>query len=257
MICVIPVLLKTDHFQGETSVKLLRTLLLLVSALSMASTSAAGEPGTVILEDDFNREEKDPEKEQIGNDWGTNSRTRAQGTKQVDLIDGAMHITKAAVADHGVSVTHEVAFQDATIQLRFKLGAKDDLGINIADMKEKSVHAGHICVARIRLNRVEISDLKTGRMDRATRDRRLAGKLTKEDEQRIKSRQKYFKTDLVADKWHELEVRIADDIMSVSIDGRKVGQFQSEGIAHPTKSRLRLAVNRVAWVDDVKIVRLK
>jgi hypothetical protein len=41
------------------------------------------------------------------------------------------------------------------------------------------------------------------------------------------------------------------------IDGQAVGQLQSEGIAHPTKTRLRLAVNQQAWVDDVKVVRQK
>jgi len=49
-------------------------------------------------------------------------------------------------------------------------------------------------------------------------------------------------------------VKIAGDVMSVKIDGKKIGEFQSKGIAHATKSRLRLAVNKTAWVDDVKVV---
>lgn len=232
--------------------------LLVLFVVSAASPAIADEKGdTVILQDDFDREEVDPTQEQIGNGWGTNSRARAKGTKQVDLVDGAMHIVRAAVADHGVSVTHEVAFRDATIRLRFKLGDQDDLGINIADMKEKSVHAGHICLARIRPNRVEIADLKTGRMDLATRQRRLAGTLTEEDEQRIKSKQKFFKTDLSTDKWHHLEVTIRGDVLAVTVDKKKVGEFRSEGIAHASKSRLRLAVNKSAWVDDVTVIRHK
>ncbi len=214
-------------------------------------------PGTVILEDDFNREEDEPAKEQVGNGWGTNSRSRAKGVKQVDMVDGTMHITRADVADHGVSVTHEAAFQDAVIRLRFKLGAKDDLGINIADMKETSVHAGHICMARIRSGQVEIADLKTGRMNLETRERRLAGKLTSDDQQRLKSTAKTFKVEMAPDEWHQLEVAILGELMSVSIDGKKAGAFQSPGIAHATKSRLRLAVNKSAWVDDVKIVKIK
>ena len=237
--------------------KLIYTLICLIP-ISLFPTAAAEDlSGTVILEDDFDRTEKEPAKEQIGNGWSTNSRTRAKGTKQVDLVDGAMLITRAAVADHGVSVTHEVAFRDATIRLRFKLGEKDDLGINIADMQEKSVHAGHICVARIRPGRVQITDLKTGPMDLKTRQRRLADSLTADDKKRIRNTQKTFKTDLTADKWHKLEVKIDGDVMSVAINGREIGKFQSPGIAHPTKSRLRLAVNKTAWVDDVKVVRHK
>jgi len=229
------------------------------SAICVASVPSFAQQAesTVILEDTFDREEPDPSKEQIGNGWGTNSVSRAQGVKQVDLIDGAMRIMRADVADHGVSVTHEVAFRDALITLRFKLGAGDDLGINIADMNEKSVHAGHICVARIRPNQIEMSDLKTGRMDLQRRTRRLAGNETPEDKARIKATSKLTSVDLSLDRWHDLEVKIEGDQMTVAIDGKPVGEFSSEGIAHATKSRLRLAVNRNAWVDDVKVVRLR
>ncbi|MCA9035034.1 MAG: hypothetical protein KDA91_07890 [Planctomycetaceae bacterium] len=207
----------------------------------------------VLLEDDFNREESDPAKEEIGNGWGTNSKSRAKGVKQVDMVDGAMHITMASVADHGVSVHHEVAFRDATILLRFKLGKGDDLGINIADMNEKSVHAGHICMARIQPKSVEISDLKTGRMKLEHREARLENRLTPEQQKTIAARSEKFPVDLALDDWHQLSVQISGDQMTVTIDNKLVGKFQSEGIGHPTKSRLRLAVNKAAWVDDVRI----
>ena len=235
---------------------LLALVLLISPALLTVSLGQDAAP-VVILEDDFNREEKDPSKEQVGNDWKTNSRSRAKGVKQVDLVDGAMHITRAAVADHGVSVVHEVAFQDGTIQLRFKLGPKDDLGINIADMKEKSVHAGHICMARIRLNRIELVDLKTGRMKLETREKKLAGKFSAEDKKKLAKKSKFFKVDFAANQWHQLEVKIFGKTMSVMIDGKKIGEFQAEGIGHTTKSRLRLAVGKTAWVDDVRVTRLK
>ncbi|WP_419189285.1 family 16 glycoside hydrolase [Stieleria marina] len=220
------------------------------------STQALAQDHTVLLVDDFDRNETDDSKEQIGNDWRTNSQSRAKGTKQVDLANGAMHITKAAVADHGVSVTHEVAFKDATIELRFKIGAKDDLGINIADMKEKSVHAGHICIARIKPKRVEITDLKTGRMNQEMRKRRQAQSETAADKKLLKTKSKYFDVDLDVDAWHQLKVTVAQDTLTVHVDGKEIGSFQSPGIGHQTKSRLRLAVNREAWVDDVKITRL-
>ncbi|MCR9202135.1 MAG: DUF1080 domain-containing protein [Planctomycetaceae bacterium] len=221
--------------------------------LLILSTTAFGQESRVLLDDNFNREESSPEKEEIGNGWSTNSRTRAKGQKQVDLADGAMHITRAEVADHGVSVVHDVDFRDATISLRFQLGPKDDLGINIADMKEKSVHAGHICVARVRGNGVEISDLKTGNMKLEHRNARKAGNVPQEMTDLLKTKKKVFPHKLKLNEWHQLIVRIAGDTMTVTIDEKQIGQFSSEGIAHPTKSRLRLSVNRSAWVDDVKI----
>jgi len=211
--------------------------------------------GTLILEDHFDRQESDPSKEEVGHGWTTNSRSRAKGVKQVDLDAGAMHITRAAVADHGVSVVHDLEFVDATIQLRFKLGEKDSLGINIADMNEKSVHAGHICLALVRPDKVEIADLKTGRMNLEVRTRRVAEKPSPADTKMLKSKSKFFDVDLEIDTWHQLQVQINDDVMSVSINGKPVAKFESPGIGHPTKSRLRLAVAKSAWVDDVMVWR--
>ena len=43
----------------------------------------------------------------------------------------------------------------------------------------------------------------------------------------------------------------------MTIDGEEAASFQSEGISHPRKKLLRLAVPRNAVVDDVKIYRKK
>lgn len=217
-----------------------------------AADSAKGE---LLLEDHFERQENDETVEQVGNGWGTNSRTRAAGNKQVDLADGAMHIYRHAVADHGVSVVQDLEFQDAVIAMRFKIGNGDELGINIADMNEKSVHAGHLCVAKIRLNKLTIADLKTGRMDAQWRERSKANELTQADKRLIAEKEKSFPIKLSADSWHDLKVVIDGPTMTVSIDGDECGAFTSEGIAHPTKSRLRLAVAKQAWVDDLTVHR--
>lgn len=218
------------------------------------SPPPTGVIGTLIFEDNFDREESDDSKEEIGKGWTTNSKSRAKGEKQVDLDQGAIHIIRAEVADHGVSVVHDQEFKDGVIRLRFKLDdAKDDLGVNIADMKEKAVHAGHLCMAKIRPRQLEISDLKTGRMKREHRDARQNGKETSEMKKLIATKSKTFPLDLETGTWHQLEVRIEGDTMTVKIDDEVAGEFTSEGIAHPTKRRLRLAVNREAWVDDVEI----
>lgn len=234
---------------------MLRQVLFLIVIASFPSMLVA-QSGEVLLEDKFDREESDDSREEIGNGWSTNSKSRAKGQKQVDLKNGAMHITMAAVADHGVSVVHDVAFKDALIEMRFKISEGDDLGINIADMKEKSVWAGHICVARIKPHVVEISDLKTGQMKLTHREARKANRETPEMKKLVKSRRKYFKVKTKTDEWHSLAVRILGETMSVSINGEQIGQFSSPGIGHATKSRIRLSVNKEAWVDDVKITSL-
>ncbi|MEM9480855.1 MAG: family 16 glycoside hydrolase [Verrucomicrobiota bacterium] len=231
------------------------TLLIVLPAAQAAAKDPAPPKGfaKILFEDDFNREESDPSKEEPGNGWQTNSKSRAQGVKQVNLAEGAAHITMAKVADHGVSFTQDVAFRDAVIQMRFKIGEGKDLGINIADMKEKSVHAGHICMVRIKPDSLQISDLKTGNMKLEHREARQKNKNDPKLKKLLATKSETFKLDLETDEWHDLKIRIEGDEFTVEIDGKEVGSFSSEGIAHPTKSRIRVAVNSEAWIDDVKV----
>ena len=157
-------------------------------------------------------------------------------------------------ADHGVSVTHEAEFSDGAVQLRFMLEAKgDSLGLNFADQKFKEVHAGHLFAARIHPHRVLLEDLKTGKMNLKTRELRQANQLTDEQKNELKKKEKNFPNKLELGKWYTLLVEVSGDTLKVSIDGEAVGAFRSEGIAHPTKRTLRLAVPKNAVVDDLKI----
>ncbi|NNJ27075.1 family 16 glycoside hydrolase [Alienimonas chondri] len=220
---------------------------------------AVAESGAVLLEDDFNRAEKDDAKEQVGGGWGTNSKSRAKGNKQVDLVEhdggGALHITMHPEADHGVSVRHDVsAWKDGTLTLRFKLPPKGDLGIDLADLQEKSVHAGHLLIVRVKPDVVELRDHKAGGMDLARRERRQAGTVTADDKQVMKDTVLRVKTAVAPNEWHTLTITTTGDVLSVSIDDKPVGELNSSGIGHPTKRTIRIAVNSECWVDDLKLV---
>ncbi len=219
-------------------------------AITAESTSASL---TLIFSDDFNRDEPTPGKEAIGNGWTTNSAWRASGHQQVDLIDGAMHVTRYAEADHGVAIFHDVALRDGTVELKFKLDAAGDLGLDFVDRELKTVHAGHLCIARVTLNRLTLTDSKTGNMDLKIRERRQSGNISGELAALLKTKTKSFPLDLKADDWHTIRVSIAGDIMRASIDGVEIGSLQSEGIAHPTKRMITLGVNKSAQVDDLKV----
>jgi hypothetical protein len=212
---------------------------------------------TLLFSDDFARDEKTPGKEDIGNGWTSNSGWRAKGHQQVDLIDGVMHVTKHAEADHGVAIFHDIEFQDGIVELRFKLGAGDDLGVDFVARELKTVHAGHLCLARVTNKALTIMDSKTGGMDNKVRERRQAGDKSPELAALLKTKTKAFKLDLQPAEWHTLHITVTGDTMSVKIDGQDSGTFSSEGIAHPTKRMITLAVNKSAQVDDVKVWRLK
>lgn len=232
-----------------------RTLIFVWSLVVCCSTAVYAEDlGTLIFEDDFERNESQETKDEIGKGWGSNSRSRAKGNKQVDLRDGAMYIYIYKDADHAVSVTHPFEFKDGAIALRFMLeDPKDSLGLNFADLKYKPVHAGHLFVAKVGTNRVELTDLKTGNMELKTRELRKAGKVPAALKEKLKTKTKRFPNKLETGKWYDLLVTVNGDRLTLSIDGKEVGSFASEGIAHPTKRLLRLAVPRNAYVDDVKI----
>lgn len=239
----------------------LMILACMLSGLSLptapAAEKSADQTGELILKDDFNRDEATPDKEDIGHGWTSNSAWRAKGHKQVDLVDGAMHVTRHAEADHGVAIFHNVAFRDGVVELKFKLEKDDDLGLDFVDRQLKTVHAGHLCMARVRLNKLMITDSKTGAMDLKIRERRLAGDKSPELTRLIRSKTASFPLELEAGQWYTLLVEVDGDQMRVSLDGKLIGKFQSEGIAHPTKRMITLAVNKSAWVDDVKVWKRK
>lgn len=214
----------------------------------------ADEPGKLIFADNFDRKENNEGVDGIGNGWGTNSKTRAKGNKQVALRDGAMHIFIHEAADHAVSVRHDAEFTDGVVKLRFKLEHdRDVLGLDFADLQLKTVHAGHLFKVTVYANKTTIVDMKTGTMKKEIHDAKKGAGLTPEMKKLLVGKTKQFKHKLETDAWHSLVVRIAGDTVSVSIDGKDVGSFASEGFAHPTKRMLRLSVPRQAVVDDLQI----
>lgn len=241
--------------------------ILLMPLLFLLSTSASWDAlgdekpspsmGALILEDDFDREEATPDKEDIGNGWTSNSAWRAKGHKQVDLAEGAMHVTRHAEADHGVAIFHKVAFQDGAVQFKFKLGPGDSLGLDFVDRELKTVHAGHLCMARVALKKLTLMDSKTGHMNLKIRERRLAKEKSPELTKLLRSKTTSFPLNLQANQWHTMLVVVEGDVMRVQLNGKAIGEFQSEGIAHPTKRMITLAVNKSAWIDDVKIWKRK
>lgn len=213
--------------------------------------------GTLLFADAFDRDESTPDKEEIGNGWTANSAWRAKGHKQVDLDGGAMHVTKHAEADHGVAIFHDVSFQDGAVELRFKLGEGDDLGLDFVDRELKTVHAGHLCMARVTPKGITLTDSKTGGMNNEIRERREKGDVSPELAALLKTKTKNFPSAVTTNEWHTLLVVVEGDAMRAMLDGKPAGEFHSEGMAHPTKRMITLAVNKSAWVDDVKVWKLK
>ena len=237
----------------------MKHIALLTFTLALAPLLPAADLGTLIFSDDFNRSESQEKTDEPGNGWGTNSKPRAKGDKQVDLADGAMRIFISPQADHAVSVTQPMEFTDGAVALRFKLeDAKDSIGLNFADLQFKEVWAGHLFAAKVDAKQVELTDLKTGNMRLDIRTARTEKKeLTAEQKQAMTGKTKKIPHATEVGKWHDLIASITGDELSLALDGKLVGSFKSPGIAHPTKRMLRLSIPRNVVVDDVKIYRKK
>lgn len=240
----------------------MRTALLLAACCSLPLFSlplfAADNLGTLVFSDDFERSEKQELKDEPGNGWNTSSSWSAKGNKEVDLIDGALHIYIHAEANHAVDVGHAFAFTDGTATMRFKFhDAKDTLNLNFADPSCKEVHAGHLCQTVFGTTRTTLVDYKTGGMLLKYREARKAGTLSKEDEALIKTKQKSFPHEISLNEWHALSVTIVGETMTAAVDGKPIGSFSSPGIGHPTKQMLRLLVSNKVTIDDVKYYKLK
>lgn len=235
----------------------MKSLALLALIPALTTSVFAADLGKVIFEDDFSRNESQEKTDDPGNGWGTNSKSRAKGDKQVDLKDGAMRIYISPNANHAVSVTHPLEFTDGAVTLRFMLeDAKDSLGLDFADLQYKEVHAGHLCIAKVSAKQVQLVDHKTGGMRLDIQEARSAKKpLSDEQKKALVGKTKNVPRATEVGKWHDLEVKIAGDELSVAIDGKPAGSLRSPGIAHPTKRMLRFSVPRNVVVDDVKIYR--
>jgi hypothetical protein len=227
----------------------------LLPLLALSPLLATEQPGRLIFQDDFNRNESQEQTDEPGNGWTTNSKARAKGHKQVDLRDGAMYIFIHPEADHPVTVAHAAEFKNGVITLRFMLeDARDSLGVDFADPACKEVHAGHLLAARVSPKQVMLQDLKTGAMRLDIQEARVAKeKLTAEQQEAMKGKQKAVPQTIAIKTWHDLRVTIVGDTLSAEVDGKPVGELKSPGIAHPTKRQLRLSVPRNAVVDDLKI----
>ncbi len=235
----------------------MKPLALLALIPALTTSIFAADLGKLIFEDDFNRKETQAATDEPGNGWGTNSKARAKGDKQVELKDGAMRIHISPRADHAVSVTHAAEFKDGAVTLRFMLeDGTDSLGLDFADAQCKEVHAGHLCAAKVDSKQVVMIDHKTGGMRVDIHDARTAKKeLTEEQKKAVAAKSKSVARTTAIGEWHDLQVKIEGDEISVAIDGQAVGSFRSPGIAHPTKRMLRFSVPCNAVVDDVNIYR--
>jgi hypothetical protein len=226
--------------------------------LASFGSNAESQYGRLIFHDEFERAESQELKDEPGNEWTTSSDKTAYGEKQVDLRDGHMFITKHEKAWHATSVRHAFEFQDGTIALKLKFeDPKDSISLNFTDLKEKSVHAGHLFNVSINPSSVSMTDLKTGVHNLVIKKAKKEKRLSPEQKKELSKKRKTFSVQLELNRWHDVHATVESDKVTCTINGMTIGSFHSPGFAHPTKTLIRLLVNQAIHVDDVRIWRAK
>ncbi len=211
--------------------------------------------GALVFEDQLDREESQELTEELGNDWITCSEVHAKGNKQTDLRDGYLFVKKHADSRYGVSMRQAFAFKDGTIEMKVKFnGAGDSLKINLADFDEKS-SGSHLAEAVINPKQVRLEDWKTGQGNLNIQAARRKNALTDEQKEALSAKRKEIPYSVSINEWHQVHVTVSGDEISCTIDGKEVGSLRSPGIAHETKTRVRLQIHRSICLDDVRCWR--
>lgn len=214
------------------------TIALLVASLTATVTFAAGASGDysrVIFADDFS-----------GNSFGP----RWGHYKSGSIVkDGMLVGITPEKSDH--SAVDSVRFapeRDLEVAVKFRFVSDKAKSFNVwfDDKDFKGSHAGHICNVNISPTAVTFGDAKTGnfRNDIYEKKKATPSTLTAEDKEMLKSKNKTLPVKLALQDWHALVIRTKGDEVTVSIDGKTVGAFKSEGVGHDHKTLVSLTTNQ-------------
>ena len=223
--------------------------------------------GTLIFADTFDREEDGNLAKAIGNGWNSATADRVPDVKQADLDGGVLKVAVDQRAGHGAHIHHDAGFEDGGAIVRFRLpglSKGESLSVGFVDRETSKAAAGHLCYAIINGGSpatIKLLDRKTGYSDPEVMKRRSPYLARKEPLPAdldaflaTKMKDVSWKGDT---EWHELVLVTEGDEMRVTIDGQPVGSHRSEGFAHPMKRWFSLGVGSTAWIDDVKVYRVK
>jgi len=149
--------------------------------------------------------------------------------------------------------------QDLQVEVKFQFVSDKARSFNVwfDDKDYKGAHAGHICQVSISPTQVTMSDAKTGAFtlenDLYAR-KKLPDGLTSDEKKMLETKTKRVPMKLDLQKWYTLTARTRGNQIEVLIDGKQVGTFESEGVAHETKSLVSLTTNEVdVHYDDFRL----
>lgn len=211
--------------------------------------------GTLLFADDFEREDGSTGKDALGKGWTSNSPWRANDQKQAFINDGVLHVVTVKDAGHAAVLFQELspAFRDGAIRLKFRAEAGESFAIEFNDPQCKTVHSGHIAGIKFDEKSITLFDSKTGGMDIELREKRKASPKDAALRKLLASKSKRVPFSDSPGQWHDLILLTTGDTMRVSVDGKVIGEFQSEGFSHATKRKINWTSLNSPDFDEIEV----
>ncbi|MBX7208605.1 MAG: hypothetical protein K1X78_09855 [Verrucomicrobiaceae bacterium] len=182
--------------------------------------------------------------------------------------DGALKGTQTRVKDmpakdgKGVITAHaavyglELPTKDSVVEVKIKFDGCTMVDVEFDDRKYTGSHYGHLCRARVHLDKVVIMDEREGSQNEELKKKMQDPATKAEAVKAMAAHTATFPltTKLEPGKWYNLAVETVGQEMRVCIDGAAVACFKSPGIGHETKSKIELGVaGQSGWFDDIKV----
>ena len=145
---------------------------------------------------------------------------------------------------------------EVSVKFKFVSDKAKSFTLWLDDKDYKGSHAGHICNVGVSPTNVSIGDAKTGNFMNDIYEKRktVPPTLTAEDKAMLATKNKSFPVKLSLADWHTLVAQTKGDEITVSLDGKPVGTFKSEGVGHDHKTLVSLTTVQVdVQYDDFSI----
>lgn len=169
------------------------------------------------------------------------------------IQDGVLVGKTIDINDHaGVNAIRFEGRKDVEFSVKFRFAGPEAERFNVwfDDKALTTAHAGHVCNVTVSPTSVAITDAKTGNMENSIYEKKKSPEgLDEATTALLATKTKRIEVDFEKkkDEWHDLLIQTKGPVITVSIDGDEVGSFESEGVAHETKS----SVSVTTYENDV------
>lgn len=208
----------------------------------------------VLFEDDMNGTTHDAKWHRVVDTFafengmlkGTQTRVKDMPTK-----DG-----KGVITAHAAVYGLELPTKDSVVEVKIKFDGCTMMDVEFDDRKYTGSHYGHLCRARVHLDKIVIMDEREGSQNEELKKKMKDPSTKAEAGKAMAAHTATFPLEnkIEPGKTYTLTVETAGEEMRVSLDGKAVGCFKSPGIGHATKSKIELGVaGQSGWFDDIKV----